>query len=81
MKLLGVHMIGEQATDLVHIGMMAMLSDSTAKVLKKHASMCRRSVSSISSPLWTRCQILIFGSNGTVNQLKLSGFLDSTQEH
>jgi len=32
MKLLGVHMIGEQATELVHIGMMAMLTDSTAMI-------------------------------------------------
>ncbi len=32
MKLLGVHMLGEQATDLVHIGMMAMMSDSTAMI-------------------------------------------------
>ncbi|HVM46567.1 MAG TPA: Si-specific NAD(P)(+) transhydrogenase [Candidatus Acidoferrum sp.] len=32
MKLLGVHIIGEQATEVVHIGLMAMLSDSTADV-------------------------------------------------
>lgn len=32
LKLLGVHAIGEQATDLVHIGMMAMFSGSTAHV-------------------------------------------------
>jgi len=32
MKLLGVYMIGEQATDLVHIGMIAMLSDSAATI-------------------------------------------------
>ena len=32
MKLLGVHMIGEQATELVHIGMMAMLTDSTVVI-------------------------------------------------
>lgn len=32
MKLLGVHMIGEQATDLVHIGMMAMMTDSGASL-------------------------------------------------
>lgn len=32
MKLLGVHVIGEQATELVHIGMMAMLTDSTAMI-------------------------------------------------
>jgi NAD(P) transhydrogenase len=32
LKLLGVHAIGEQATELVHIGMMAMLSNSTAQV-------------------------------------------------
>jgi len=35
MKLLGVHMIGEQATDLVHIGMMAMLSDSAATIFEE----------------------------------------------
>jgi NAD(P) transhydrogenase len=32
MKLLGVHVIGEQATELVHIGMIAMLTDSAAMV-------------------------------------------------
>jgi len=32
MKLLGVHAIGEQATELVHIGLMAMLSDSTVEI-------------------------------------------------
>jgi NAD(P) transhydrogenase len=32
LKLLGVHAIGEQATELVHIGMMAMLSNSTARI-------------------------------------------------
>ena len=32
MRLLGVHAMGEQATELVHIGMMAMLTDSTARI-------------------------------------------------
>ena len=32
MKLLGVHVIGEQAAELVHIGMMAMLTDSTSMI-------------------------------------------------
>jgi len=32
MKLLGAHAIGEQATELVHIGMMAMLTNSTAEL-------------------------------------------------
>jgi NAD(P) transhydrogenase len=32
MKLLGVHVLGEQATELVHVGMMAMLAGSTAEV-------------------------------------------------
>jgi NAD(P) transhydrogenase len=32
LKLLGVHAIGEQATELVHIGMMALLAGSTAGV-------------------------------------------------
>ena len=30
MKLLGVHVMGEQATEIVHIGMMAMLAGATA---------------------------------------------------
>ena len=30
MKLLGVHIIGEQATEIVHVGMMAMLCGGTA---------------------------------------------------
>ena len=32
MKLLGVHIIGEQATEIVHIGLMALLAESTADV-------------------------------------------------
>ena len=32
MKLLGVHIMGEQATEIVHVGLMAMLSDCTADV-------------------------------------------------
>jgi NAD(P) transhydrogenase len=32
MKLLGVHVIGEHATELVHIGMMAILTDSTVEL-------------------------------------------------
>ncbi len=32
MKLLGVHAIGEQATELVHIGLMAMLTGSSAGI-------------------------------------------------
>ena len=32
MKLLGVHVIGEQATEIVHIGLMAMLSECNADV-------------------------------------------------
>jgi NAD(P) transhydrogenase len=30
LQLLGVHAVGEQATELVHVGLMAMLSQSTA---------------------------------------------------
>ena len=32
LKLLGVHVIGEQATELVHIGLMAMMTDSTVQI-------------------------------------------------
>jgi NAD(P) transhydrogenase len=32
MKLVGVHVIGELATEIVHIGLMAMLTESTAQV-------------------------------------------------
>ena len=32
LELVGVHAVGEQATELVHIGLMAMLSNSTAHV-------------------------------------------------
>jgi NAD(P) transhydrogenase len=32
MKLIGVHVIGELATEIVHIGLMAMLTESTAEV-------------------------------------------------
>jgi len=32
LQLLGVHVIGEQATELVHIGLMAMLTESTVQI-------------------------------------------------
>jgi len=32
MRLVGVHVLGEQATEVVHIGLMAMLTDSTAQL-------------------------------------------------
>jgi NAD(P) transhydrogenase len=32
MKLLGVHIMGEQATEVVHVGLMAMLAGATADV-------------------------------------------------
>ena len=32
MKLVGVHVMGEQATEIVHIGLMAMLTDCTAEI-------------------------------------------------
>jgi len=32
MKLVGVHVIGEQATEIVHIGLMAMLTESTPEI-------------------------------------------------
>jgi NAD(P) transhydrogenase len=35
MKLLGVHVIGEQATEVVHIGVVAMLSNSTAELFNQ----------------------------------------------
>ena len=34
-KLIGVHVIGEQATELVHIGLMAMLSHGTAELFNE----------------------------------------------
>ena len=35
MKLLGVHVIGEQATELVHVGVVAMLADATAELFNR----------------------------------------------
>lgn len=32
MKLLGVHVIGQQAAELVHVGLMAMLSGATVEI-------------------------------------------------
>ncbi len=34
-RLLGVHVVGEQATELVHIGMMAMLSGATEEIFSR----------------------------------------------
>ncbi len=35
MRLLGVHVLGEHATEVVHIGMVAMLSDATAELFNR----------------------------------------------
>jgi NAD(P) transhydrogenase len=35
MRLLGVHVIGEQATELVHIGLVALLSEATADLFNR----------------------------------------------
>src|SRR6266576_3242749 len=35
MRLLGVHVVGEQATELVHIGLVAMMSNSGAELLNR----------------------------------------------
>ncbi|HMG04948.1 MAG TPA: Si-specific NAD(P)(+) transhydrogenase [Chthoniobacterales bacterium] len=35
MRLLGVHVVGEQATELIHIGLMAMMSNSGAELLNR----------------------------------------------
>ena len=35
MKLLGVHVLGEQASELVHVGVVAMLSEGTAQLFNR----------------------------------------------
>ncbi len=35
LKLLGIHAVGEQATELVHVGLVAMLADGTADVFNR----------------------------------------------
>lgn len=35
MRLLGVHVMGEQATEVVHIGLMAMMNDATAELFNR----------------------------------------------
>jgi len=35
MRLLGVHVVGEQATELVHIGLIAMLAGVSASVFNR----------------------------------------------
>ena len=35
MRLLGVHVVGEQATELVHIGLLAMMSNSGAELFNR----------------------------------------------
>jgi NAD(P) transhydrogenase len=35
MKLLGVHVIGEQATELIHVGVVAMLADASAELFNR----------------------------------------------
>ena len=35
MRLLGVHIIGEQATELIHVGLMALLTESGAELFNR----------------------------------------------
>ena len=35
MRLLGVHVVGEQGTELVHIGLLAMMSNSEAELFNR----------------------------------------------
>jgi NAD(P) transhydrogenase len=35
MRLLGVHVVGEQATELVHIGLIAMMAEAGAEILNR----------------------------------------------
>jgi len=35
MRLLGVHVLGEQATEVVHIGLVAMLAGATAELFNR----------------------------------------------
>jgi NAD(P) transhydrogenase len=35
MRVLGVHVVGEQATELVHIGLVAMMSESGAELFNR----------------------------------------------
>jgi NAD(P) transhydrogenase len=35
MRLLGVHVVGEQATELVHLGLLAMMSNSGAELFNR----------------------------------------------
>ena len=54
MTLLGVHVIGEQATELVHIGLMAMLTGGTAELFTQPVSTSRRWATFTNPPRWTR---------------------------
>jgi NAD(P) transhydrogenase len=48
-KLLGVHVIGEQATEIVHIGLIALMEGSTLDFSKKPALISPRSELSTNS--------------------------------
>ena len=50
MRLLGVHVVGEQATELVHIGLMALLSGAGAELFNRLASTTRRWAISTNTP-------------------------------
>ena len=54
MRLMGVHVIGEQATELVHVGMVAMLANADADLFIAPASITRRSVISTNMQPMTR---------------------------
>jgi len=56
MRLLGVHVVGEQATELVHLGLIAMMAEAGADLFKPHLfSTIQRWAISISTRLMRRC--------------------------
>jgi len=55
LKLLGVHVIGEQATELVHVGLIALLTVRTLTFLTERASTSQRLEHYTKSQLSTHC--------------------------
>ena len=55
MRLLGVHVVGEQATELVYLGLIAMMAEAGADLFNRTVSNIQRWATSISTRLMRRC--------------------------
>ena len=55
MRLLGVHVVGEQATELVHIGLIAMMAEAGADLFEARLFRLLRDLGDVVAALSRRC--------------------------